>query len=238
MKKFIVCFLLFLLAQCTFAENTFNNSDVRLEGFLQYNDVADDNEIENAIYLDLEEKKHLKFTEPYSYSYETSKLDKKVDFSPFNAKMEAASKFSTQEYMISPVSQSLYRKNGKLTFGTAYNSYLDNAEINYQTGLFTKYDAKHFSLTAAISKDTGNDFSKYRDKVYIIPELKLTKRLSIVDVIQSDTDRLSSKNEIKLRYTPKFRQDNNLQFEMGIGQSYYENERTKSSLNFSTRIKL
>ena len=41
------------------------------------------------------------------------------------------------------------------------------------------------------------------DKFYIAPELKITKRLSLLDVMKTDVAQVNKSNELILRYTPK-----------------------------------
>src|SRR5574344_506039 len=169
-----------------------------LEGHLEYNDEQEQSkEDSDSIKLNFEERKQINILSPQHFSFETTKMKKSNDnFAIFNSRIEPASKFSTQEYMIAPMSQSLCRRNGKFSYGTAYNSYLDSAEINYQSSIFTKYDTKRFSITTAYARNTGNDYSNYKDKVYFVPEWKVTNRLSILDVLQSDTDMMSKSNEL------------------------------------------
>lgn len=226
------------------AEPTMYNTEATTDfkGYLEYNEIpeVEDEEYDssNAVKLDNTTVKKVNISAPQSFNYESSSFNKKNEnFAIFSSQMLPASKFSSQEYIIAPMSQGLLRKNGKFSYGTTYNSYLDSAEINYQTALFTKYDTKKFSLTTSYSKSTGNSYSYYSDKVYFIPEWKITKRLSLVDVIQSSTDMTRQKNEIILRYTPK-RTNNDLKFEIGAGQSFTNNEYTKSSIKFSTSFKL
>lgn len=210
------------------------------EGYLEYNDVQEEPETEkNAVFLNTDDRKIINLSRPQDFSYQPSNLNKKNKFDVFSSNLEPASKFSTQEYLISPMSQSIAKKNGNFSFGTSYNSYIDSAEINYSTSLFTRYDSKKFALTTSFSKNTRSSYANYTDKVFFIPELKLTKRLSLLDVMQSDTDMIRQKNEIVLRYTPKFKNNyEDMQFEIGAGQSFFENEFVKSSLRFSTKFKL
>lgn len=153
--------------------------------------------------------------------------------------LDAASKFSTQEYDINPVSGSYSGKSGNMTFGTTYDSSISSASLNYSTGIFTRYDGKHFAITSAFSRNTDNSYDSYNNKMYLAPELKLTKRLSLLDVMQSDLLQESRKNEVILRYRPKIgSHSDDVQFELGAAQSFRENQYINSSVRFSTRFKL
>ena len=154
-------------------------------------------------------------------------------------RLEKASKFSTQEYSILPVSGSYSVKSGGMTFGTTYNSSMDSTGGNYSTGIFTKYDAKYFAFKTAFLKSTQGSYDSFNDKILFAPELKLTKRLSILDVIQTDMIQVSRRNEVVLRYSPPLKKyADEVELEIGAGQSFYESNFINSSLRFSTRFKL
>lgn len=120
-----------------------------------------------------------------------------------------------------------------------YDSSLGSAQVNYSTGLFTKYEGKHFALSTAFSKNTNCNYDSYSDKFFIIPELKLTRRLSLLDVMQTDVNQINKSNELVLRYTPHFKKHpDDVQFEFGAGQSFYEDTYINSSVRFSTKFRL
>lgn len=230
-----------------------NDSDeevIELRGYVQYEDEPQETIFleeqgetpQNTIYMKTPTYKNsldLKAPERVgSKSLITAINKKQIQNSNVN-RLEAASKFSTQEYNINPVSRSYSGKSGNMTFGTTYDSSISSAQLNYSTGVFTRYDGKHFAITSAISKNTGNNYDSYNDKMYIAPELKLTKRFSILNVIQSDMTQINKKNEVVLRYRPKIgSHSDDIQFELGAAQSFRENQYINSSVRFSTRFKL
>lgn len=213
-----------------------------LQGSLEYNQPAEEQEIEqNAVNLEIPVNYNaINITKPQKI--ESKSLisgSKKPTFHPIQDELEAASKFSTQEYDVKPVSTRYSKKFGKFSFGTMYDSSLGSAQVNYSTGLFTKYEGKFFALSTAFSKNTNCNYDSYSDKFYIVPELKLTKRLSLLDVMQTDVNQINKSNELVLRYTPHFKKyADDVQFELGAGQSFYEDSYVKSSIRFSTRFKL
>jgi hypothetical protein len=153
--------------------------------------------------------------------------------------LSAASKFSSQEYAINPVSTSYVQKFGKFSFGTIYDSSLDSASVNYATSIFSKYEGKHFAFSTEFEKNTNLNNADFNDKIFIVPELKLTKRLSLLDVMQTDVNQINKKNEIVLRYTPHFKNyADDVQLEIGAGQTFYNDDYVKSSVRFSTKFKL
>ncbi|MCQ2788875.1 MAG: hypothetical protein MJ229_00710 [bacterium] len=252
MRKLILSILIYILAipNCAFAESYYQevlkDSDIydeyqmetTLHGFLEYSDIENEETEENAIYLDQISTPEIKYKEKIKDSTKQKKLNKAPTFYAFKD-LDNDSMFSTQEYQIKPVSATLMHKKGFFTVGTTYNSFLDNAEINYSTQLFTRFDSKRFALTTAFSKDTGNDFSSFKNKFYIAPEIKLTKRLSLVDIMETDLEQVSKKNELVLKYRPNFkRHADEVQFELGTAQTFYNNDYVKTSIKFSTKFKL
>lgn len=210
-----------------------------LHGYLDYNQGMDEQE-QNAIILNTDGTTGINITQPKSFSSKSLiSNSKKPTFHPYNEDIESASKFSTQEYNISPVNSVYSKKFGKFSVGTVYNSFLDSAQVNYSTGFFTKYEEKHFALSAGFSKSTNSRYDSYNDKFYIAPELKLTKRLSLLDVMQTDVSQINKKNELVLRYTPHFKKyADEVQLELGAGQSFYDDNYINSSVRFSTKFKL
>lgn len=210
-----------------------------LHGYLDYSENIEPDEA-NAVILNTVGTTGINITQPKSFNSQSFMSDlRKPSFQPIQEDYRAASKFSSQEYTIRPVSGSYSKKVGKFTLGTTYDSFLNSAQVNYSTGFFAKYDSKYLALSAAFAKSTNYNYDSYNDKIYIAPELKLTKRLSLLDVMQTDVDQINKKNELVLRYTPNLKKyADDVQFEVGAGQSFYQDNYINSSLRFSTRFKL
>lgn len=232
-------------------DNIFTNdpqSSSELQGYLEYDEVPDETiyleeqpeSSQNTIYLKSAGHSGPNLKSPTKFTA-TSLIPtgtKQIPMSTRNS-LDSASKFSTQEYSIRPVSTSYSTKAGGFSFGTTYNSGIDSAQANYSTGIYTKYDGKYFSYTTAYSKSTNSSYDSYSDKIFFAPELKLTKRLSILDVIQTDTMQVNKKHELVLRYSPPIKKHaDDVQFELGAGQSFHDNNYINSSVRFSTRFKL
>lgn len=212
--------------------------EIKLNGYLEFSQMEQEPE-EEAIELESPSTAQVNFSKPKSVRANSLiTADKKPLFSPMQNSLEAASKFSTQEYNIKPVSTAYSRKFGQFSFGTSYDSSLDSARASYTTGVFTKYEGKYFALSSVFAKNT-RDYDSYSDKIYFIPELKLTKRLSLLDVMQTDVFQINKKNEVVLRYTPHMKKyADDVQFEVGVGQSFYQDDYLNSSIRFSSRFKL
>lgn len=211
-----------------------------LQGHLEYNREPEEQE-QNVIWLKTPvDYNAINITKPQKIELKSLITGvKKPSFQPIQDELKTVSKFSSQEYDIKPVSTSYSKKLGKFSFGTMYDSSLGSAQVNYSTGLFSKYEGKYFALGTAFSKNTNYKYDSYNDKFYIIPELKITKRLSLLDVMQTDVNQINKSNELVLRYKPHFKKyADDVQFELGAGQSFYEDNYIKSSVRFSTRFKL
>ena len=213
-------------------------SPMRLNGYLEYSETGEEPEQE-AIKLEPAGTAQVNFSKPKKFGTQSLITDgKKPMFNPIQDNFINASKFSSQEYNIKPISTAYSKKYGQFSFGTSYDSSLDSARASYTTGVFTKYEGKHMALKTMFTKNT-QDYDSYSDKIYFIPEFKLTKRLSLLDVMQTDVFQINKSNEVVLRYTPhtsKYADD--VQFEVGVGQSFYEDSYLDSSIRFSTRFKL
>lgn len=251
MKKILLLLLIlaFSVQICSAADDSeedinsyFNNDSeqsTQINGYLEYNEPAQEIE-QDAISLDAKGITHINIAEPKKFGSKSLITNsKKPTFQPINDEFEAASKFSTPEYNIKPVSTTYSRKFGKFSFGTKYGSSLSNASASYSTGIFSRYDGKHFALSSAFSKSTNSNYDSYSDNFSIAPELKLTKRLSFLDVMQTDATQVNRSNEFVLRYVPRIKNHyDDVELELGAGQSFYEDSYIKSSLRFSTRFKL
>lgn len=210
---------------------------IQYNGYLQYNEMEQE-PTEEAIELEPVETAQVNFSKPKSVSSKSLLPEKKPIFSPMQDSLEPASKYAAQEYDISPVSTSYSKKYGQFSFGTSFDQYIDSARPSYTTGVFAKIEGKYLALKTVFSKNT-QDYDSYSDKIYIAPELKLTKHLSLLDVMQTDVFQINKKNEVVLRYTPHMKKyADDVQFEVGVGQSFYESDYVNSSVRFSTRFKL
>lgn len=212
----------------------------QLNGYLEYNENVPDTE-QNAIELDEpSEHRMVNLSKPQKVDSKSLFSEyKKPAFHPIQDELKSASMFSTQEYSIRPVSTSYSRKFGKFSLGTIYDSSLSKARANYSTGVFAKYEGKYTALSLGFSKNTNSNYDSYSDEFFVAPELKLTKRLSLLNVMETDVNQINKSNEFVLRYTPHFkRYSDEVQFELGAGQSFYEDSFIKSSVRFSTKFRL
>ena len=254
MKKILLLLLILILGFQTCLAQGENEEDIdsyfnvepqpqELHGYLEYNQNEQQQDLEQeAVYLQPMTAQSINISQPRKIESKSLVSNmKKPTFQPMQDELKAASKFASQEYNIAPVSTSYGRKIGKMSFGTMYDSSLDSGSGSQSnsTGIFAKYEGRYFALSTAFSKNTNYNFADYSDKVYFAPELKLTKRLSLLDVMQTDVNQINKKNELVLRYTPHFKKyADDVQLELGAGQSFYDDSYVNSSVRFSTRFKL
>lgn len=209
-----------------------------LQGHLEYNQ-EEPQQADDSIQLESTVQSVINISKPQKIESQSLLSGVKTPaFHPIQDELENASKFSTQEYNIKPVSTTYSKKFGKFSFGTMYGSSLSKASTNYSTALFAKYDGKYTALSMGFSKSSNCNDDSFNDEFFVAPELKLTKRLSLLDVMETDVYQINKSNELVLRYTPRFGKNNDIQFELGAGQSFYEDNYINSSLRFSTKFRL
>lgn len=209
----------------------------QIEGYVEYTEPTEENAIYmkepiniNSINLTAPKKIGSKSLIPES---------KRPTFQPMGNPLETVSKFNTEEYTIRPVSTSYSQNMGKFSFGTTFDSALSSARVSNSTGFFAKYDGKHVAITGMYSKSGNNYNTSYDDNFIVAPEWKITKRLSLLDVLQTDIYQIGKSNQVVLRYTPHLKKyADDVQFELGAGQSFNYDTYTSSKIRFSTRFKL
>lgn len=210
------------------------------EAHLEYNqNMAEQEEIPIEL-DDTSECNAINISKPQNIKSKSLLSDSKLPtFQPIQDNLKSASKFSSQEYNIKSFSTDYSRKFGRFSVGTLYNSSLSKATTGHSTALFARYDGKHAAFSMGFTKSTNNQQDSFSDSFFIAPELKITNRLSLVDIIETDVYQINKSNELVLRYTPHFKKyADGVQFELGAGQSFYEDNFIKSSVRFSTKFKL
>ncbi|MDR1327917.1 MAG: hypothetical protein LBJ74_05880 [Heliobacteriaceae bacterium] len=194
-----------------------------LKGYAEYK--------ESAVYLNVKAPKKLDIKQPT--------LSEKIALKMQPNRSTARPSLS-DEYSIVSSMNKLERKTGSLSYGTTYSSIVDtdSSQLERTTELFTRYDFKRFALSSSFQKTLGTTSGKTSDIVYLIPEWKINSVFSVQDVIKSNMTSNSRSNEVVLVVKP-FKDRDKLNFELGAGQTYYENSGvTRSKVRFSTKIKL
>ncbi|MBR2525790.1 hypothetical protein IKE67_04935 [bacterium] len=194
-----------------------NDKDYKLKGRVEYDE-------EGTLFLDTDdvEKLNLKVYVPKKYP-KKSVLSEQDIFT----KAEEQRKLNVKpvdEYLISPISSSLEYKYGKFSYGTTFGTDIDTAQLEYRTKLFVRYDNKIFGLMGAVGKDAYTSSGTQMSSLYLAPEIKLSKGLTLVDTFKVNPDYEKYQNDIFLRYSPKIKNSRDIFYiEAGVGQTSYHN---------------
>ncbi|MBO8431441.1 hypothetical protein IAC76_08650 [Spirochaetes bacterium] len=145
--------------------------------------------------------------------------------------------FNSEEYNIQPKSVASVQKTGNFSYGTLFNSGIDNAQLERSTTLFTRYEKKKFAINSAYKKNNLTTYGLNTDNFYIAPELKFNDIFSLSEILSTDITRNRRKGEIILSVSPL--KDDRMKFEIGAGTTYdINNDRSWSQVKFNTQFKL
>lgn len=200
--------------------------DVYVKGYAEYEESAD------AIYL-TDENNNFVLNLRVPQKFESKKLvdSKKVKSNRY------FSNYNSEEYSIAPQSLMAVEKHGGFSYGTLFNSGIDTSQLERSTTLFTRYEAKRFSLSSAYKKNNLTAYGLNTDNFYIAPELKLSKIFTVSEVLSTDVTRNRRKGELVLTVNPA--KNDSVLFEVGAGTTYdMNNDRSWSQVRFSTKFKL
>ena len=103
-------------------------------------------------------------------------------------------KAKIDEYLINPTFGELTYQSGKFSYGTAFGTEIDTAQLEYRTKLFTRYDTKRFGIMTAIGKDAYTSSGRQLNSVYIVPEIKLGKGFTLVNAFKANPEYERLKN--------------------------------------------
>ena len=150
------------------------------------------------------------------------------------------SKYGAEEYQIHPKDASDITSSGKFTFGTNMEQEVDFGELEHTANFFTRFDKGRFGFETAYERTIGSTYNNYFDNLYVAPELKINKFLSLKEVLTADMTRNRRKAEFVLSVKPlAHTKENRLNFEFGASQTYDDsNALIRKQLKFNTRFKL
>lgn len=202
--------------------------EIPLKGYAEYEDNAD------TIYLK-DEHNNFVLNLRVPQKFNTQALNEQQKTKTNN--MQYYSRFNSEEYRIAPQSFMAVEKRGCMSYGTLFNSGIDNSQLERSTTLFTKYDSKYFSISSAYKKNNLTAYGLITDNFYIAPELKLNRVFSLTEVLSTDLTRNRRKGEFVLSISPL--KDERMIFELGAGTTYdVDNDRSWSQVRFNTKFKL
>lgn len=224
MKKLLLLLLLiFIFNTQSFAQAEdisepkalLNDNDYKIKGRVEY-------DANGELFLDIDDVEKMKLNVGIPNKYpKKSVLNDKNLFS----KVEEQRKLDVthvDEYMITPTFNSLEYKSGNYTYGATFGTDMDTAQLEYRTKFFARYDNKIFGIMGALGKDAYTSSGIQMNSLYLAPEIKLSKSLTLVDTFKVNPDYDRYRNDIMLRYSPKIKNSRDrLNFEAGIGQTSY-----------------
>lgn len=132
-------------------------------------------------------------------------------------------------------------KKGAVKFGGGFysNECFDNSSARNSGGLFAQYKQGNFSIGAQIGQtESSSKDGRYNTSLYITPQYKLSKSISITSKIASHVDENYTQEDIGITYKPFKNNPNEVSF--SVNASIYNGEGTtnKQRLKFSTEFKL
>ena len=136
------------------------------------------------------------------------------------------------------ISKSLEKDISKNTIlGTTYRTTSSSGNLSDSLSLYSKYQKDRFSFTSSYSQNELDIRGKKRPGSFsFAPELKISEHMSLKNIFTNNITDRQRKNEIVISLKP-FR-DDRMNLNLGAGQTYtYQNEPTKSQLNFSTNFR-
>ena len=244
MKKwFLILIMIFVVMAPVFAEDKKpaekNNTDLKETYKINVKIEYDDNEVE-TIYLDDNIDKpqvnirQRSMTLPVGVLNITSNND-----SPRSA-LSRAMAYRGGLTDILPFSGSVAEQMGGFSYGQTWGQELSYAQMEDTTSFFIRYDfPKWFSVTGSIRQSVNQDIGNQYNILRIIPEWRITDRLTLKDSFSSYMNLPKNKNELTLVYTPELKKyADSLMFELGLAQSYYRSGKQSSAVRFATGFKL
>lgn len=151
-----------------------------------------------------------------------------------------ATRVTGEEYSIKPVWSYIEEQTGNFSYGTIYSSGIDTCQLQTTMNIYTRYDFKHFALMGAVGTNESNVEGTLDQKtIQFSPEIKLSKSFVIRDTVQAYVNENYRKNKISIIYTPQWKKHPDmLRLELGFSNTYYGGGKTRSAIEFSTRIRL
>lgn len=166
-----------------------------------------------------------------------------VDSNKIVPKMDeiySISKFKGEEYNISPTSRNVTVKEGGWSAGTTFSSGISTSQLENTTGLFTRYENKHFAISSAYAKNNMTTRGLTTDSFYVVPEFRLNSVFAVQEVLSADITRNRRSSELVLSVNPLGKKGiDRMNFELGAKQTFDMNSGDMwSQFRFSTKFKL
>lgn len=158
---------------------------------------------------------------------------------PSRSVFAGATRLKGEDYCLIPVWSQVKESMGNFSYGTEYFTYVDTAQLESNMNIYTRYDFKHFAITGSVGTNEKQIQGMNDNIIRVAPEIKISKSFIIRDTIQAYVNTNVKKNKISIIYTPTIKNNPDvLRFELGFSNSFYEDGRTNSAVEFSTKIRL
>lgn len=156
-------------------------------------------------------------------------------------KVVQASYRGDEESLISGNYKGVEESLGNFSFGTNYSSEVSSlSNLEYSSGLFTKYQKKNFSLNTKFTKEQVATYGLTTNNISVEPEYRLNRALAIRNVLKADLTRERKTAQLILLLTPfAYKGNDRFNLELGAGQTYDDtNALMRTKFEFSTRLEL
>lgn len=150
------------------------------------------------------------------------------------------SKFKGEEYSISPSSRNIVAREGGWSGGAMFNSGISTSQLENTTGLFTRYENKHFAISSAYAKNNMMTRGLTTDNFYVVPEFRLNSVFALQEVLSADVTRNRRTTELVLSVNPLGHKGiDRMNLELGAKQTFdLDSGNMWSQIRFSTKFKL
>ncbi len=214
------------------AEDYIEPENIPLKGYAEYIEDAE------AVYLKDDNNQFVLNIKVPQKITSSSLIESKDGI--YSSKPALYSRHGSEEYQIKPKDASSIVQNGKLSFGTNMEQDVSYGELEHTAKFFTRYDKGRFGFVTAYKRTIGSTYNKYYDSLYVAPEFKLNKFLSVKEVLTADMTYDRKKAEFVLSVNPLANtQDDRLNLELGASQTYDNtNSLIRKKIEFNTRFKL
>jgi hypothetical protein len=139
--------------------------------------------------------------------------------------------------ILSSNSINLPKNCGNIVIGGAYFSNEGEDTDKVTSGGFVEYTFKRLKLNAQVGESKYINSNNYDTSLYLIPELKLSKSISLKTRLIRNVSQDTMQDELVLSYKP-VKNKHNLEIELNATNQYTNNSTIKQRLKLSTSFKI
>ena len=217
-----------------------NEESVLLKTEIQYFDHLDVVSLDKTV-----NSKQINLSKPQKISASSLKdYNKKMEAnlaSRVSRRVAKAQYLGDEESWISENNKKVEEKIGNFTVGTNFSSGVSSlSNLEYSSGLFTKYQKNNFSLKTSVYKDQVATYDLSTNNISIAPEFRINKALAVNSVIKADLTRSRKTAQLGVLLTPfAYKGNDRFNLEFSAGQTFDDsNALMKTKFEFSTKLEL